>query len=208
MKVKQSVERRIVEKALEMFNTAGIEYVGMRELATALDMRIGNLTYYFPTKDHLVEKLAIELGEENSRTIFAKEDISIDEFFEMLRQVFCNHAKYRCLMLSFVHIMQNNPLVANRYARTQENRNAIWTANVNAMMGGGWIRATPEEADFLVSSLALIARFWISEAVVSFRKEPPDEQIQHYLQMTARIFLPFATPKGRRRLAYLLKTTA
>jgi hypothetical protein len=51
MKNKPDTEERIVQVALEMFNKTGVEYVGMRELAMALDMRIGNLTYYFPTKD-------------------------------------------------------------------------------------------------------------------------------------------------------------
>jgi hypothetical protein len=43
MKDKSSVEQAIVDKALEMFNEKGVEYVGMRELAQSLDMRIGNL---------------------------------------------------------------------------------------------------------------------------------------------------------------------
>lgn len=208
MKEKIPVEKRIVAKALEMFNETGIEYVGMRELAAALDMRIGNLTYYFPTKDHLVERLAIELAEENNQTIVEKTTITVAEFFEMLHQVFRNHSKYRCLLLSFVHIMQNNPLIANRYSKTQTRRNEIWATNTKALVDGNWIRATPEEADFLVSTLALIARFWISEAVISFKKEPAEDQMLHYVRMVARIFLPYATAKGRRQLTQLLDRPA
>jgi len=43
--------KKILDKALEMFNERGIEYVGLRELASILDMRVSNITYYFPTKD-------------------------------------------------------------------------------------------------------------------------------------------------------------
>ena len=56
MKKVSETEERIVTKALEMFNQSGVEYVGMRELAAALDMRVGNVTYYFPTKDDLVNR--------------------------------------------------------------------------------------------------------------------------------------------------------
>lgn len=43
-------KERIVSKALELFNEHGIEYVGLRELAAHLGIRVSNITYYFPTK--------------------------------------------------------------------------------------------------------------------------------------------------------------
>ena len=49
-----TTEEKILAKALEMFNERGIEYVGMRELAATLNIRVSNITYYFPTKDDLV----------------------------------------------------------------------------------------------------------------------------------------------------------
>jgi AcrR family transcriptional regulator len=196
MKNKLPVEETIVAQALESFNEKGIEYVGMRELATILGMRIGNLTYYFPTKDELVNRLALQLAEENSKTIVAVESMTIERFFEMLRQVFANHYRYRCLMLSFVHIMQRNPIVAKRYSKTQSQRNETWARNIGALRDAKYIKANQEEVDFLVSTIALIARFWISEAAISFRKQTEEEQTAYYLKMIARIFLPYATKKG------------
>ena len=190
--------------ALKMFNASGIEYVGMREIATALDMRIGNLTYYFPTKDDLVNRLTLALGEENTRTIVPIGDMTMQAFFEMLRQVFVNQLKYRCLMLSFVHIIERNPLVAKRYAKIQATRNDIWAKNIEALIDGKYISANSAEVDFLVSSIALIARFWISEAVISFKDVREEQQMQHYLRMIARIFLPYATAKGRRHIDSIL----
>lgn len=194
---KITVEEKIVEKALESFNEKGIEYVGMRELAAQLGMRIGNLTYYFPTKDDLVNRLTLQLAEENSMTIVAIDSVTIERFFEMMRQVFANHCKYRCLMLSFVHIMQRNPIVAKRYSKTQVQRNETWARNIGALRDAKYIKADQPEVDFLVSGIALIARFWISEAAISFRKQTEEEQTEYYLKMIGRIFLPYATKKGR-----------
>lgn len=196
MKNKLPVEKTIVEKALEMFNGKGIEYVGMRELAASLDMRIGNLTYYFPTKDELVSRLSLELAEENNRTIVAIESMTIERFFEMLQQVFRNHHKYRCLMLSFVHIMQRNPIVAKRYNKTQSQRNETWSKNIEALRAAKYIKADQQEVDFLVSTIALIARFWLSEAAISVKNQTEEEQAQHYLKLIARVFLPYTTKKG------------
>ena len=203
-KNKTLVESSIVDRALAMFNEKGVEYVGMRELAASLDMRIGNLTYYFPTKDDLVLRLSTELAEENNRTIVAHERMTMETFFDMLQSVFKNHYKYRCLMLSFVHIMQRNPLIAGRYSKTQSHRNETWYKNIQALRNGKYIKADEPEIDFLVSTIALIARFWLSEAAVSYRNQSEEQQAQHYLRMIARIFLPYATAKGKGFLQPLL----
>jgi len=195
-----ALEERIVDTALKMFNESGIEYVGMRELATTVGIRIGNLTYYFPTKDDLVYRLSIQLAEENAKTIVPLEGMTMPMFFEMLQQVFKNHLKYRCLMLSFVHIMQRNPLLAKRYSKTQTERSDTWAKNIHALVESKFVVADKDEVAFLVSSIALIARFWISEAAVSFRNQSDDDQIAHYLNMVARIFLPYTTAKGKRYL--------
>lgn len=201
MKNKPGTEERIVDAAREMFNQSGIEYVGMRELAAALDMRIGNLTYYFPTKDDLVNRLSLDLTEANNKTIVPADQVTIRTFFGTLRQVFENQVRYRCLMLSFVHIMERNPIVAKRYGKVQSKRNETWANNVLALKKGKYISTEDQaEVDFLVSTIALIARFWISEAAVSSKDKSEQQQLDHYLSMIARIFLPYATAKGKKEL--------
>jgi AcrR family transcriptional regulator len=199
-----STEEKIVKTALKMFNDAGIEYVGMRELAAALDMRVGNLTYYYPTKDDLVNRLSLDLARENDRTIVPMTQVTMQAFFDMLEQVFRNQAKYRCLMLSFVHVMQRNPIIAKRYSKTQSARNEAWVKNIQALKEGKYISANDSEIDFLVSTIALIARFWVSEAAVSFRNLADEQQMNHYIRMIARIFLPYATAKGKPHLDEML----
>ena len=109
----------------------------------------------------------IELAEENNKTIVALESTTMETFFEMLEKVFHNHYNYRCLMLSFVHIMQRNPLVARRYSKTQSHRNETWYKNIAALKKGKYIKANEQEVEFLVSAIALIARFWLSAAAAS-----------------------------------------
>lgn len=204
-KAEAGLETKIVDTALKMFNERGIEYVGMRELAAKLDIRIGNLNYYFPTKDDLVNRLSLHLAEENSRTIVPMEQITMPLFFEMLLQVFRNHLKYRCLMLSFVHIVQRNPAISRRYSKTISERNATWQKNIQGLIDSKYIAADRGEVEFLVSSIALIARFWISESAVSFRNQSEEEQIRYYCNMIARIFFPYATTKGKKYLEQLLE---
>jgi AcrR family transcriptional regulator len=201
MERRSGTEEKIVQTALEMFNENGIEYVGMRELAAKLGMRIGNLTYYFPTKDDLVNRLSLDLADANNQTIIAVDQLTMRAFFRMLEDVFRNHLQYRCLLLSFVHIMERNPLIAKRYGKVQSKRNETWKVNILALQKNGYL-ATKNQAElaFLVSAIALIARFWISEAAISYKSLAEEGQRHHYLNMIARIFLPYATPRGKREL--------
>ena len=77
---KNSTKEIIVQKAVEMFNEQGVEYVGVRELAKELGMKGGNITYYFPTKDDIVMEVSMRLGEENNKILQKRADLRISEF--------------------------------------------------------------------------------------------------------------------------------
>ncbi|HYF04092.1 MAG TPA: TetR/AcrR family transcriptional regulator [Patescibacteria group bacterium] len=201
-----TTQEKILTKALQLFNEKGIEYVGMRELATALDMRIGNVTYYFPTKDDLVSEIAKGLSELNARTIIQMDDLTMESFLFMMRKTFDNHSRYRCLLLSFVHIIGQNPIIAKNYKETQKTRNETLKMNLLNLQKNKFLKpVSDDELDFLVSSISLIARFWISEASVSFREWPEEAQKEHYVGMIARILLPYATAKGKKEVEEFLQ---
>lgn len=196
----------ILNKALEMFNERGIEYVGLRELAGILNMRVSNITYYFPTKDDLVYEIAMLLREANSKVMVVNEKITMGGFLNMTQDVFKNHVTFRCLLLSFVHVIERNPIIAASYKKTQNIRNATIEANINALATNGFLNLKEaEDCDFLVSSIALISRFWISEAVVSFRNHSTEEQMKHYLHLIARLLIPYSSAKGKKEIQKFLQ---
>ena len=183
-KLKTDTRRKIRDKALEMFNERGIEYVGLRELAAILDMRVSNITYYFPTKDDLVYEISMGLNQANSAVMIADDRMTVSQFIQMMYKVFQNHVQYRCLLLSFVHVMQQNKVIASQYQNTQATRNKVLKTNIQTLADSGFLTLTSEkDAEFLVSCIALISRFWISEAAISFKKARDEEQIQYYLAM-------------------------
>jgi AcrR family transcriptional regulator len=196
-----ATKERIFDKALEMFNERGIEYVGLRELAALLDMRVSNITYYFPTKDDLVYEISQALRKRNSDVMVVKENMSMLEFLQMLELAFKNHIQFRCLLLSVVHIMQQNRRIAASYKKTQGQRNSNLELNLQVLSEGGFLRNLERsELQNLVSTLSLISRFWISEAVISFREETEEEQIAHYLELIKQLLLPYATAKGKKQI--------
>ncbi|WP_164851233.1 TetR/AcrR family transcriptional regulator [Larkinella soli] len=188
-------EEKIVDKALEMFNERGIEYVGLRELAAALGIRVGNLTYYFPTKDDLVNRLAQDLSRLNDQLGGAATP-DLFSFLERFRKVCEHQIRYRCLLLSVVHLMERNRVLSETYKETEKKRFGSIVGGLSALRQAGYLNPDADTG-FLVSVFTLTARFWISEASISFRHLSPREHIHHYAALVAKLFLPYATEKGR-----------
>ena len=197
-KFKISTKDKIRDKALEMFNERGIEYVGLRELAGLLDMRVSNITYYFPTKDDLVNQLAQDLATRNNSIIVSRDNLTLLSFFEMLQQVFKNHVEFRCLLLSVVHVLKQNKQMAAAYKKTQASRSNALNDNITVLVSSGYLNLSEEDQNYIVSSISLISRFWISEASVSYRQWSIEKQIAHYLVMITKILAPHATAKGKK----------
>lgn len=197
----------ILAKALQMFNDRGIEYVGIRELAGELDVHVGNITYYFPKKESLVEAISHQLRELNDATLPEEEETSLFSMLERLRAVFYNHYKFRCLLLSFVQQFENNPALYKQYQKTEVGRRAALVKYLNTLCKTGELQSNLKKTDIeeLVSLFTLVTRFWISESRVSYRDKSLDWLIKHYLQLLLNVLEPIATAKGRKGIAQFEK---
>jgi AcrR family transcriptional regulator len=194
-------KERIKQKALDLFNREGIEYVGMRELAASLDMQIGNITYYFPTKDDLVNQLALDLSALNSNLQDQSGDLTLLSFLTIQEKVFFNQWEYRCLFLSFVHIIKQNPVIRKRYAGVGNERAAAMIANLKKLEKLKYLQvASATRLQSLASAASLIARFWISDAALAYHSLSVPVRIRHYSNLIAEILRPYATKTGIRQI--------
>jgi AcrR family transcriptional regulator len=192
-------KQRILDKALQLFNESGIEYTGMRELAGSLGMRIGNITYYFPTKDDLVFNLTEQYSKVNSEIYQAMAGESLYEKLKKREALLKNQVVYRSLMLSMVHIIEQNPLIAANYQKIAKTRLNDLSDMVSSLTKKKFLILKDEEEHwFLVSACSLMMRFWLSEAALSGKRNQLDQSINHYLKLFAHLFKPYATKKGLR----------
>lgn len=196
-----STKAKITKKALELFNQNGIEYVGMRELAASLDMQIGNITYYYPTKNDLVNQLALDLSALNTHTLASSANLTLLSFLEMRVNTFRNQQEYRCLFLSFVHLMKQNPVIAERYKAVEgERRDNLRDHIITLQKEGYLVVKSSEEVTFLASAIGLIARFWISDTAIAYPFIPAEDQAHHYVKLIAQLLVPYATETGNKQI--------
>lgn len=192
-----ATEEKIIKRALEIFNLKGIEYAGMRELAADLGMRIGNLTYYFPTKDDLVFRLSETYSDSNSQIHQEFPVKSLYDFLKMSELLFKNGLKYQCLHLSMVHLMEQNQKMAQKYEGVRDARQAALHRDMKFLVENKYLKFSSEDDELLIiSSNSIQNRFWLSEAVLSEKRQNLGSQMNYYLKMKAHLFRPYATKKG------------
>jgi AcrR family transcriptional regulator len=198
-----SLRDRILDRALQRFNAEGIEYVGVRELAKDMGIKGGNITYYFPTKDHLVAAIGMRLRELNDATIFVPKSPSLLAFMRMLRQTFRNHHRFRCLFMSLPNLMTQNTPVATMYmGKVERGRRLVMAGYLAALRDAGLLResVSPAEIERLVGFIGLVSRGWIGDAAISHRDRTPAWCMTHYLLVTSDHLRGFCTPSGRSEL--------
>ncbi len=196
-----NIRERIVSKALELFNEKGIEYVGMRELAASLNTKLGNITYYFPTKEDLILRLTADLSELNSVILQIDEKISIASYLEITRRHFECQYRYRCLFLSLVHLMKRYEKIAVRYKKIERQRKETGLINIENLVANKYLKKlSATDTEFLLLSIQLLSRFWISQAAISHSKLNPSDQIQYYLKLLANILSNYCSVKGKTQI--------
>ncbi|MDZ4821908.1 MAG: TetR/AcrR family transcriptional regulator [Flavobacteriales bacterium] len=202
-----TTREKVLDTAQSMFNERGVEYVGIREIATALDMRVGNLTYYFPTKDHLIATLARRLRELNNQTVVVKDGMTMLEFLEMNRKVFQNQSQHVYLFKSFVHLFEKHEEIATSYKRTEKARFNVLRKILDELAENKFLlQLGNEQLEFLKYSISFINRFWQSEAAITFRNLSLKKQQYHYLEMIGRLLVPYSTAKGKKEIEKFICT--
>jgi len=192
----------ILDHALALFNEKGIEYVGVREIANDLNLRVGNVTYYFPTKDDIVAAITTQLADLNSKTIRPIEGLTMTGFLTMYQKALGNHYLYRCLFISFVQQMERNKKLASDYFKTQQARFATLNKNIHELIENGYLKpaTTDEQVKYLIASISLTARFWISESRITHRHLSKKQLFRHYLLVLTHLLSPYATKKGLKQI--------
>ncbi|MCD6011246.1 MAG: TetR/AcrR family transcriptional regulator [Flavipsychrobacter sp.] len=190
---------------MELYNANGVEYVGMRELAAALGVKLGNITYYFPTKEDIIRGLSEQLSGLNTGIITDAPDLSVISFLTMLRKHCENQVQYKCLFISFVNLMKEYPSLSVKYKDIEKKRKGMTANCVQRLIENKYLKKDLSENVGLMESLfLLIMRFWVSEAEISLSALSDDKKIDHYLDMIAHILQPYATNKGLKEIELYL----
>jgi AcrR family transcriptional regulator len=205
---KTNLREKILDTAQILFNSEGVEYIGIRELAKFMGIKAGNITYYFATKDDLVAEIGMRLQELNNQTIRIPEKASVKMFMVMVKKIFENHYQFRGLFLSMPNLIRNNKVFYENYVVSgiEKKRRETGIVFFKSLIANKQFRTMSEqELNELASFFALTSRGWIAQALVSFPDKDSDWQMKHFLHVFAHYLENYCTASGKKELSEFLK---
>jgi AcrR family transcriptional regulator len=193
-KTTQATRALVLERARELFNARGIDNVGVRDLARELGLSPGNLSYWFPRKEDLVRALLDELAERNARRHSPSGPPDLDGLLLGFEAALRSQLDYRCLTESIVHVTRTWPELAERYRLVEHTRRAQLTDALRRLASEGVLRdlCAADDQARVVGTWSLIARFWMSEARLSYAEHDDDTIVRHYVALAAHALRPYA----------------
>ena len=194
--------QRILDHALNVVNERGLEALGIREIARDLELSPGNVSYHFKKREDLIRALSEPLGAGN-RERLGTAATTVPEVLELFRGILNHQHAYRGLVLSLPHIMEAFPDFREWYQANQAERQDNLRRLLERLRASGELVATDREADRLQAHLGFVARFWMSEARASFRDEPLDTVVGHYLALIADLMGRHAPHRASEIAPYL-----
>lgn len=198
-----TTREKILKEAINQFNEKGINQVGVREIARALNISPGNMSYHFPKKEDLLFALLQNYSFTNRtyRQQYLDGDITIQNLLGLFRKMFENQYQHRGI---FSELVQVGRLIsegtAYNYSEGQQERVNDFDRIISVLQKSGQLVDGERNRQYLLSFLTLFGRFWISEALLFKPNAKKSEVIEHYIDQLRHQLTLYATESGKQML--------
>ncbi|MDL2253009.1 TetR/AcrR family transcriptional regulator [Ruminococcaceae bacterium OttesenSCG-928-I18] len=191
--MKPTRRQEILDAAKALFNKRGFNGVSTRDIAGALGISKGNLTYYFKKKEDILEAILLEKPEpvppkppENL--------LELDAFFGQMQNLVQENSYY---FWHHTQLAQLSPAIQERQEGVYQRNVNTLTVALKTLADNGLIRKEEHSGQYarLVDALLMTAIYWIPFCEVS-RREPADPKRGMQRQEWS-LLLPLLTDKGK-----------
>lgn len=194
---------KILETALNLFNTQGIDPITVRHVAKEMGISHGNLCYHFPRKEDIIQQLYLNLVAELDEEIHQLQTQApqLNLILASIQTTFAIQYKYKFILIDFVGIMRNIPAIRAHFRKLFIRRQQEFSALIQYMCKAGYFREEQYAGQFrqFITSFYLIGDFWIAEAEILF-EGTDEEKLKHYTHVAVSLVFPYLTQKGQQEL--------
>lgn len=201
---------KILEKALKLFNENDIDTVTTRDIAKAVGISLGNLTYYFPTKNDIVFALTRELGntiDEALSNYKAKDKSVLIDHYHQVELVFRTHFKFKFIMQKrYGEIISSFPEIQQFVRDFLKIRFNSWSTFHQLLVDNQLAKKELiEESDALSYILNILALYWHQEFLIYFPELTEKQKVDKALAIYFQAYKPYLNNKGMEELKPFLK---
>ena len=192
------LKEKILVKAIELFNEKGISSTSPNQIAAALGISTGNLTYHFKTKAALVGAVYQKMHEESKEFVAFAGYLPLSQFRVILgdfRDFMENHPFF---FQDVFFILHNYPEVSKLYEESNLLRIRKGRELFQHYVETG--RMIPEgediNYDYLIHNVWMVGAFWNLQRKI-FTTSPVFDKSMDIVEMTWHMILPYLTEQGK-----------
>jgi AcrR family transcriptional regulator len=134
--MKRDTRQEILSTAKKLFNQRGYRAVSVQDIAGALGISKGNLTYHFKKKEHIVEAIITE-SPGGPPSAAPKNFAELDYFFLNIQQVVQANAYY---FWHLTELAQLSPKIHEKQRKIYRTNVALLTGAFETFLEAGLIR--------------------------------------------------------------------
>ena len=155
-----STKQRILDTALELFNTANTQAATTNHIAKAMGISPGNLHYHYKNREAIIMKLYEQMLEESTLLV---QDLpkNIVELFEHQKVMSKILWRYRFFYRELLFLLSRDPLLKERYIKDNiAHRERIRITFGNLVAHGDLEIPYDNVLEQLTDTIMLVLEFW------------------------------------------------
>lgn len=204
-------ERRndILKAALVLFNQKGIDQVTTRDIAKEIKISLGNLTYYFPTKNDIVLALVQESGKAIDEALAQNgtnpQKSTLIVYYRQVETIFKTQLKYQFLFGRWGEIISSSAEIQSFAQEFLKLRFDSWKGLHEQLVKEKLANPTLIEDSYAHSYVInMLALFWHQEFLMYFPTLNDNQKMKQALAIFFQSYKPYLTKKGLEELKPLL----
>jgi AcrR family transcriptional regulator len=189
-------QEEIIKKAISLFNTNGVSNVKLVDITVALDISLGNLTYYYKTKKDLIAAI-LDFMVDDRKILLMEEEQLLNQgnWKELIHNYLLFQLKYCFFYRDILDLDLLNKDVKTLY-QIEVNKVVDFNRNsIDFALAKGYIKPEPRAGlyDGIAETIWSIYQAWfIKRAIFGENKVGLDEP---FIAVT-NLFYPYLTEKG------------
>ncbi len=155
-----STKQRILESALELFNTSNTQAATTNHIAKAMGISPGNLHYHYKNREEIIQKLYEQMLEENTLLVqdLPKDIVELFEHQKVMSKILW---RYRFFYRELLFLLSRDPILKERYIKDNvAHRECIHTTFKNLVANGDLRIPYDNVLEQLTDTIMLVLEFW------------------------------------------------
>lgn len=190
--MRRDIKREIVETARELFNRQGYNSVSTRDIAQAMGISKGNLTYHFRKKEDIIEAVVREMHSRYRRAPASRTLEELGGLFRRIQSVIHGNAYY---FWHYTQLSQLSPEIREMQATVLGNQYRLFDETFANLIREGLLgeEEYPGQHRASIQALLTLCIYWMPQAKLQEGGRP----LEDFLHCAWSIVFPLLTPRGK-----------